>query len=113
METQRVTSASQKLLEIEKSLALAKKHVGEAEKGLEELRVALEEENETKVYTKITYLRENDFQKARRTASFGYIQDQNLIKKSWIFESLIAESIEENLSLFYDLFKNITEKVDH
>ena len=63
METLGDTSASQKLLKIEKSIALEKKHVVEAEKGLEELRVALEEENETKVYTKITYQRENDFQK--------------------------------------------------
>ena len=73
------------------------------------MKVFFEEKGETKVYIRITYTAEDEVCKAKRGVFYGFIKEQEIVKKNIIYESTIFESVEEKLMLLNDLFQQILE----
>ena len=103
---------TQKLEDIEKSFKSIKQHVNDIEKRFEELKSLCEKKGLIKVYIRLIYNPEDEMNKAMRGALYGYINEQESIKKSIIYESRSEESIEEKLTLINDCFKQILEEVE-
>ena len=102
----------QKLEDIEKSFKSIKQHVNNIEKSFEELKLLCEQVGVTKVYIRLIYTPEDEMSKAKRGVSYGFIKEQESIKKSIIYESINEESIEEKLILINDCFQQILEEVE-
>ena len=88
-------SVFQKLREIEDSLNIAKQQISSAEKNLEELKAFFEEKGETKIYIRITYTAEDEVCKAKRGVFYGFIKNQEIVKKNIRYESLVTTEFLE------------------
>ena len=64
------------------------------------------------MYIRLFYYSEDAMNKAKRGVQFGYIKEQESIKKSIIYESSSVESIGEKLTLLNECFKQILEEVE-
>ena len=71
----------QKLEHIEKALKNIKKYVEDIEKSFSELKIICEKKSLTKVYIRLFYNCEDTVNKAKRGVQFGYIKEQEYIKK--------------------------------
>ena len=73
------------------------------------MKLLFEQIGETKIYIRITYTAEDEMCKAKRGVFYGFIKEQEITKKNIVYESTIAESVEEKLILINDLFQQILE----
>ena len=87
---------AQKLEHIEKSLKNIKKYVEDIEKSFSELKSLCEKKELIKVYIRLFYYSEDAMNKARRGAQYGYIKEQESIKKTLLMKVDLWNQLRKN-----------------
>ena len=87
----------QKLEHIGKTIENVKRNVEDLERSFSELKIIHEKKSLTKVYIRLFYNCEDTVNRAKRGVYFGYIKEQEYIKKISFMKAVILNLLRRNL----------------